>query len=63
MGRQVGEREEAWKGGRGRGGGAEVRALVEGEGTVVMAVGAAHMGGENGVVELLRESGITVERQ
>lgn len=41
----------------------QILTLLDGEGTVFIAVGAAHMTGENGVVELLRESGITVDRQ
>ncbi|WP_417490288.1 TraB/GumN family protein [Maricaulis sp.] len=41
----------------------QIQALLDGEGTVFVAVGAAHLGGDNGVVELLRETGITVTRQ
>lgn len=41
----------------------QILALLDGEGTVFIAVGAAHLGGEAGVVELLRESGIIVEQQ
>ncbi|WP_339744456.1 TraB/GumN family protein [uncultured Maricaulis sp.] len=41
----------------------QIQALLDGEGTVFVAVGAAHLSGENGVVELLRESGIIVDRQ
>ncbi len=41
----------------------QIQALLDGEGTVFIAVGAAHLSGENGVVELLRESGIIVDRQ
>ncbi|WP_417476640.1 TraB/GumN family protein [Maricaulis sp.] len=40
-----------------------IQTLLDGEGTVFVAVGAAHLSGENGVVELLRESGLIVERQ
>ncbi|WP_339740130.1 TraB/GumN family protein [uncultured Maricaulis sp.] len=41
----------------------QIQELLDGEGTVFVAVGAAHLSGENGVVELLRDSGIIVERQ
>tara|TARA_R110002072_G_scaffold216609_9_gene373966 strand:- start:253 stop:1275 length:1023 start_codon:yes stop_codon:yes gene_type:complete len=41
----------------------QILTVLDGEGTVFIAVGAAHLSGENGVVELLRESGIIVERQ
>jgi len=41
----------------------QIQALLDGEGTVFVAVGAAHLGGDHGVVELLRETGITVTRQ
>lgn len=41
----------------------QILALLDGEGTVFIAVGAAHLSGEDGVVELLRQSGIVVERQ
>ncbi|WP_417481344.1 TraB/GumN family protein [Maricaulis sp.] len=41
----------------------QIQALLDGEGTVFVAVGAAHLSGDNGVVELLRESGIIVTRQ
>jgi uncharacterized protein YbaP (TraB family) len=41
----------------------QILTLLDGEGTVFIAVGAAHLSGESGVVELLRESGISVDRQ
>lgn len=37
--------------------------ILDGEGTVFVAVGAGHMPGENGVITLLREEGLTVTRQ
>lgn len=41
----------------------QILTLLDGQGTIFIAVGAAHMSGENGVVELLRESGVSVDRQ
>lgn len=37
--------------------------ILDGEGTVFIAVGAAHLPGENGVIELLRGEGYEVVRQ
>jgi len=37
--------------------------IMDGEGTVFIAVGAAHLPGENGVIELLRNEGFGVTRQ
>lgn len=41
----------------------QIEAILEGEGTAFVAVGAAHMPGENGVISLLREAGLEVSRQ
>lgn len=41
----------------------EIENILEGEGVVMVAVGAGHMPGENGVIELLRARGYTVTRQ
>ncbi|MAC87956.1 MULTISPECIES: TraB/GumN family protein [Maricaulis] len=41
----------------------QIAEIMDGEGTVFIAVGAAHLPGENGVIELLREQGYEVSRQ
>lgn len=41
----------------------QIAEIMDGEGTVFIAVGAAHLPGENGVIELLREQGYQVSRQ
>ncbi|MHA6287794.1 TraB/GumN family protein [Maricaulis sp. CAU 1757] len=41
----------------------QIAEILEGEGVAFVAVGAAHLPGENGVVELMRDAGHTVTRQ
>ncbi|WP_323760675.1 TraB/GumN family protein [Maricaulis sp.] len=41
----------------------QIAEIMDGEGTVLIAVGAAHLPGENGVIALLREQGYQVTRQ
>ena len=41
----------------------QIAEIMDGEGTVFIAVGAAHLPGEDGVIHLLRNEGFTVTRQ
>ena len=41
----------------------QILALLDGEGTVFIAVGAAHLTGDDGVIALLQDAGIEVTRQ
>ncbi len=41
----------------------QIEAVLEGEGTVFIAVGAGHLPGDEGVIELLRDQGYEVVRQ
>lgn len=41
----------------------QIEAILEGEGTVFIAVGAGHLPGDEGVIELLRHEGYEVVRQ
>lgn len=41
----------------------QIAEILDGEGTVFIAVGAGHLPGENGVLELLRNEGYAVTRQ
>ena len=41
----------------------DIESILEGEGVVMIAVGAGHMPGDQGVIELLRARGYTVTRQ
>ncbi|WP_297735989.1 TraB/GumN family protein [uncultured Maricaulis sp.] len=41
----------------------QIAEIMDGEGTVFIAVGAAHLPGEDGVIHLLQEEGYTITRQ
>jgi uncharacterized protein YbaP (TraB family) len=41
----------------------QIREILDGEGVVLIAVGAGHMPGENGIIALLAEDGMIAERQ
>ena len=41
----------------------QIEHILDGEGTVFIAVGAGHLPGDEGVIELLRDRGYAVERQ
>jgi uncharacterized protein YbaP (TraB family) len=41
----------------------QIREILDGEGVVLIAVGAGHMPGENGLIALLAEAGIEAERE
>ncbi len=41
----------------------QIAEIMDGEGTVFIAVGAAHLPGEDGVIHLLRDAGYTITRQ
>jgi len=41
----------------------QIQTLLEGSGTIFMAVGAAHLAGDDSVQEILEERGVTVTRE
>ncbi|WP_295693867.1 TraB/GumN family protein [uncultured Maricaulis sp.] len=41
----------------------QIAEIMEGEGTVFIAVGAAHLPGEDGVIQLLQDAGYSISRQ
>ncbi|WP_300544084.1 TraB/GumN family protein [Maricaulis sp.] len=51
----IAERNRAWV--------PQILDILDGEGTVFIAVGAGHLPGDAGVIELLRDRGLTVTRQ
>lgn len=41
----------------------QIQTLLEGSGTIFMAVGAAHLAGDDSVQEILEDRGLTVTRE